>query len=103
MSSESAKTFGFMMRPAVFSGYSSSSPTSAPAGFFCISSRTCGGELLGQVIDDGRRIVGRQLLRQLDDLLGRSPGEQRGGSLRPQLAEGFHRQAAVALDQERKR
>src|SRR6185436_10563360 len=39
MSSESAKTFGFMMRPAVCSAYSSSSPTSSP-GRFSISSRT---------------------------------------------------------------
>ena len=64
MSSESAKTFGFMMRPAVCSGYSSSSPTSPPAGRFCDQLEDGGRQLLRQVVDDRRRVVRRQLLQR---------------------------------------
>ena len=100
MSSESAKTFGFMMRPAVCSSYSSRSPTSSP-GRFSISSRTAADERLRQVVDDRGGVVRRQVVEEAGDLLGRAIGEQRGAPFGPELAERFHRQLAVALDEER--
>ena len=101
MSSESAKTFGFMMRPAVFSGYSSSSPTSPPAGRFWNSSSTAVDKLLGQVIDDRRRVVGRQLLEEFDYVFGRAVREERRAGLRAELRQRFHRQTAVPFGEDR--
>ena len=40
---------------------------------------------------------------QLDDFFGRPSGEEGGRSLGTHLAERFHRQAAVALDEQGKR
>ena len=99
MSSESAKTFGFMMRPAVCSSYSSRSPTSSP-GPFPDQLEHGGRDGLGQVVDDRRRIVGRQIVQEPRDVLGRSIGQQRRAPLRAQLAQRFHRELAVAIDQE---
>ena len=56
-------------------------------------------QLFWQVVDQGRRVVRRQLLDQLGDLFGGSAGEQLRARLRAELAEGLHRQPAVALDQ----
>ena len=62
-----------------------------------------GRELFRQVVDDRRHVVGRQLLRELDDLLGGAAGEQRRARLRPELAQGLHRQPAVAFDEQGER
>ena len=60
-----------------------------------------GRERFGQVVDDRRGVVRRQIVQQPRDLLGRTIGEERGAALGAQLAERFHRELAVALDQER--
>ena len=91
------------MRPAVFSAYSSSSPTSAPAGRLWNQFENRGRQLLGQVVNDGRRVVRRQLLQQLDDLVGGAIGEQCGARFRTELAQRLHREPAVPLDEEGER
>ena len=57
-------------------------------------------QLFGQVIDQGRRVVGRNLLEQARDLLGRSQREQFGAFLRTDLAQRLHRELAVLLDED---
>ena len=61
----------------------------------------CGRQLLRQVIDQRRRVVGRDLLDQLGDLLGRAgrPAAPRRLS-GPSSRHGLHRQAAVALGEQ---
>ena len=58
-----------------------------------------GRQLFRQVVDQGRRVVRRQLLDELGDLFGRPAGQQLRARLGPELAERLHRQPAVALDQ----
>ena len=59
------------------------------------------GQLLGQVIDQRRGVVGGDLLHQLGDLLGRAAGQQRRAALGAQLAGALHRQLGLAIDQHR--
>ena len=98
MSSASAKTCGFMMRPAVSLGILEQVLDFAgllPAHQLEDGRR----QLFRQVVDQGRRIVRRQLLDELGDLFRGPAGEQLRARLRAELAEGLHRQPAVALDQ----
>jgi hypothetical protein len=59
------------------------------------------GELFGQVVDEGCRVVGRQLLDELGYLFGRSARQQLRAGLRTELAERFHGEPAVAFDEHR--
>src|SRR5207253_7865101 len=62
-----------------------------------------GLQLFRQVIDNGRRIVRRNQLDELGDLFRRPAGQQRGARFGTQLAERFHGEPAVALDEDGKR
>ncbi len=57
-------------------------------------------QLLRQVVDQRRGVVGGNLLRELGDLFGRAGGEQRRARLRTELGDGLHRQPAVALGEQ---
>ena len=89
-----------MMRPAVCSGYSSRFSTS-PDSFRPINSSTAVDSSSGQVVDQGCSVVGRQLLNEFGDLVRRTPREQTGAGFGAELAEGLHREPAVALDEHR--
>ena len=62
-----------------------------------------GLQLFRQVIDNGRRIVRRNQLDELGDLFRRPAGQQRGARFGTQLAERFHGEPVVALDEDGKR
>ena len=62
-----------------------------------------GRQRFGQVVDDRRGVVRRQVVQQAGDLFGRPIGEERRAPFGPELAERLHRELAVALDEERER
>ena len=51
-----------------------------------------------QPFEQRRRIVGRDFLNELGDLLGRSPRQELGALLGAELAQRFHAEPAVLLD-----
>ena len=59
-------------------------------------------QLLWQVVHQGRRVVGGDLLNQLGDLFGRPVGQQLRGHLGPELGRRLHRQLGAAFDDDRK-
>ena len=60
-----------------------------------------GRQLLREVVDQGSRVVGRNLLRELGDLFGGTSGEQRGTVLRTQFRHRLHGQTTVPIGQHR--
>ncbi len=62
-----------------------------------------GRQVFRQVIDQRRGVVGLDLLRQARDLFGRTGGEKRCAGFSADLRQRLHRQAAVALDEQRER
>jgi hypothetical protein len=72
-----------MMRPAVRSSYSSR----------CSTTR----------VDQGRGIVGGDLLGEARDLVSGAGGQQAPARLGSELRKRFHRQAAVAVDEQAER
>ncbi len=58
-----------------------------------------GGQFLRQVVDQGRGIVRRDVLREFRDFLSRSSRQERGARFRAQLGDGLHGQAAVPIGQ----
>ena len=62
-----------------------------------------GLQLFRQEIDNGRRIIRWNQLDELGDLFRRTPGKQHGARFGTQLAERFHGEPAVALDEHGKR
>ena len=61
------------------------------------------GELLGQIVDECRGVVRGEILDELDDLVSRAIGQQAGARFGTELARAFHRESAVALDEQRER
>jgi hypothetical protein len=61
------------------------------------------GDVLGQIADDRRRVVRRELLEQFADFFGRSTRQQRRRAFGSELADRLHREPAIALHQQRKR
>ena len=59
-----------------------------------------GRQVLRQVIDQRRGVVGRDFLRELGDLLGRTGGEQRCAGLGAELRQRLHGQTAVSVGQQ---
>ena len=90
------------MRPAVCSSYSSRFSTT-PDSFGPHQVEHRRRQLLRQVVDQGRRVVGGNLLRELGDLFGRARGQQRGAGLGTELGDRLHGEAAVALGQQAER
>ncbi len=99
-SSLRAKTFGFMMRPAVCSRVVEQAldlaRLAAPHQL-----EDFARQLVGQVVDERRRVVRRDLLQPA----GRSPRPSgrpaaSAPALRTQLADALHRQLRLALDQD---
>ena len=100
MSSADSNTCGFRFgRPSA--RYSSSFSTSRILPAHQIKYR--GRQFFGQVVDQRRRIVRWQFLDELGDVFGRAPSEELCTRLGGELAEGFHREAAVSFDQNGKR
>ena len=89
------------MRPAVFSAVLEQLAHAA-ARLWLDQLDDRPGELLGQVVDDRGGVVGRNLLNEAGDVLGGAVAEQLGGSRRLHLGQRLHRQARMALDEDRK-